>query len=208
MMATAIDRPAPLAQEAAGHVDGHDVAAAAGLGRPVLAGHLVDRDDVEVGQVDQDVDGDDDEHGDGHGPGQGALDVLDLAGHVGDVDPAVVGPERPGHGHDDHQEDRGRAGGAGAEVACRLGEIREAAVPQGEGQHDDGHDDGDLERREDDHDGAAELDAQVVDPGEEDDQADGASLRPMNLKGVIAPMQGMGMLHCSQAAGSRGNGTK
>ena len=55
MMATAIARAAPLAQEAVGDVDGDQIAFR------IFAGHGRDGDDVDVGQVDQDVDGDDDE---------------------------------------------------------------------------------------------------------------------------------------------------
>ena len=174
---------APSAQEVASNIDGHNVAAAAGLGRPVLLGHFVDRNDVDVGYVDQDVDGDDDDYGDGHGPGQIALDVLDLAGHVGNIDPAVIGPERAGHGHDDHEKDRGRSGVADAGVDRRLGEMGDAAVPQGTGQHDDSQDNDDFKCRENDHDGTAEFDAQVVDPGQKHDQGDGRELEADELQG-------------------------
>ena len=78
-------------------------AAAAASGSPASAGS---GDDVQKGQVQQQVDGRDRQHAADHGAGDVAAGLVHLAGKVDDARPPVVGVDHPLQRHDHRRQQR------------------------------------------------------------------------------------------------------
>ena len=156
------DDSAPLAQETAGHLLRHALGAL----------HGCERQDVEVGGVDEEIHQHHTQGAENECARDVALRVAHFLAHHGQVVPAVVSPQRR---HQRHPE--------GAEGAHAFGrgeeglEGRRGCVSEDEGQRRQRQDDGYFHHGEHSLHRAAQDDAQVVDDGQADDGGERNHLR-------------------------------
>ena len=130
------------------------------------------------GGVGEHVEGADDGDSADEGEGEGALGALDLAGHLGDVGPAVVGPEGGDEGDHEAGDAAAGTGGGGDEVVPGA-----VAVGGEEAESGDDEDEQAFEPGEGELDVAGGFCTDEVEQGDSPGDGDGEDLGPEEAEG-------------------------
>ena len=160
-------------------------------------------EDVLDGRVGEHVERADDGDAADEREGQGALRVLDFAGHLRDVGPAVVGPECG----DERDHEAGEAAACAGEAGCEV--VPATVLDAGETEGGDDDDQQDFEPGEGGLHVGGVAGADDVEAGDDPGGGDGEDLRPQQVSegGLREEAEdGEGAEHAHEAGGDGGDG--